>query len=129
MKAKPWEILKKEKLLETRIFDIEKRRCRSRVQEKEADFFVLDSGTWVNIAAVTEDENIILIKQYRAGTDEVAFEIPGGICEPGEDPADAGLRELKEEGLVPCSSLPLRSMVERLASTPSMDGILLNITL
>jgi len=97
MQAKPWEILKKEKLLETRIFDIEKRRCRSRVQEQEADFFVLDSETWVNIAAVTEDENIILIRQYRAGTDDVALEIPGGICEKGEDPADAGLRELKEE--------------------------------
>lgn len=97
MKAKSWTLLKREKQLETRIFNVERHRCRSQTREVQADFVVLDSRDWVNIIAITKGENIVVIKQYRAGTDEITLEIPGGVCEPGEDPSTSGLRELAEE--------------------------------
>jgi 8-oxo-dGTP pyrophosphatase MutT (NUDIX family) len=97
MKVGPWEILKREAMAETRIFSMEKRRCRSRATHVEADFVVLNSRDWVNIVALTKSEHIVLIKQYRAGTDEVTLEIPGGVCDPGENPVQAGQRELREE--------------------------------
>ena len=58
---------------------------------------VLELPSWVNIIGTDEDGNILLIKQYRFGTDTIELEIPGGIIEPKESPKKASIRELKEE--------------------------------
>ncbi|HYO56859.1 NUDIX hydrolase [Archangium sp.] len=63
---------------------------------------VIDSADWVNVIAVTKDDQLVLIRQYRFGIAETTLEIPGGLVEPGEEPAAAAARELEEEtGYVP----------------------------
>ncbi|WNG19559.1 NUDIX hydrolase [Cystobacter fuscus] len=57
----------------------------------------IDCGDWVNVIAVTREEQLVLIRQYRFGISAVTLEVPGGIVEPGEDPALAAARELEEE--------------------------------
>jgi ADP-ribose pyrophosphatase len=77
-------------------------------------FVVLDSHDWVNIVAVTPDQKLVMVEQYRQGTDTVELEIPGGLLNgPDESPLAAGLRELREEtgyegegGRVLCVQLP-----------------------
>jgi ADP-ribose pyrophosphatase len=49
------------------------------------------------VIAVTKDQNIILLKQYRHATGGEIYEIPAGLKEPGEDPVDCAKRELREE--------------------------------
>jgi len=49
------------------------------------------------VVALTPDERIVLIRQYRFGLREVTLEIPGGLISPGESPQAAAIRELKEE--------------------------------
>ena len=61
------------------------------------DFFVLDTNDWVNVLAITPEEQIVLVRQFRYGTQEFSLEPPGGVIEKGEDPIVAGLRELEEE--------------------------------
>ncbi|MGD9678051.1 MAG: NUDIX domain-containing protein [Vulcanibacillus sp.] len=51
----------------------------------------------VGILAVTADERVILIKQFRKAIDKVIIEIPAGKLEPNEDPIVCAFRELKEE--------------------------------
>lgn len=63
----------------------------------EKNFFKLDFPRWVNIVACTHKNEIILIRQYRFGTDRIELEIPGGAVNDGEPPLEAGLRELLEE--------------------------------
>lgn len=57
----------------------------------------IDTPEWCNIIAVTPEDQLVLIEQYRFGTKETTLEIPGGLVERGEEPAVAAARELEEE--------------------------------
>jgi len=61
------------------------------------EFVLIASSDWVNVIALTPEGRIVLVRQFRFGTDDFSLEIPGGIIEAGEDPVAAGLRELEEE--------------------------------
>lgn len=60
-------------------------------------FSLIECVDWVNVIALTTDDQIVVIRQYRPGTDRVCIEIPGGMIDPGEDPQLAAARELVEE--------------------------------
>jgi ADP-ribose pyrophosphatase len=60
-------------------------------------FSLIDCADWVNVLALTDDQRVVLVRQYRPGIDRVCLEIPGGIIDPGEDPCAAATRELAEE--------------------------------
>ena len=49
------------------------------------------------IAAVTDDNKIIMVKQFRKPMESPILEVPAGKLDGDEDPADAALRELSEE--------------------------------
>ncbi len=51
----------------------------------------------VGVAAVFEDNSILLVKQYRPAVKVTTLEIPAGLLEEGECPMEAALRELEEE--------------------------------
>lgn len=58
---------------------------------------VADHPGGVAIVAIDRDGNVLTVKQYRYVFSRVLEEIPAGKLEPGEDPREAALRELKEE--------------------------------
>jgi 8-oxo-dGTP pyrophosphatase MutT (NUDIX family) len=60
-------------------------------------FSLIDCDDWVNVIALTADERVVLLRQFRPGANRVCLEIPGGIIERGEDPCAAAARELAEE--------------------------------
>ena len=97
MTVKPWNVIASEPVLETRIFELRKDRSRSPSSGREADFQVLDAPDWVNVIAITPEQQVLLIRQYRHGTRDVTVEIPGGTVDPGEAPLEAARRELAEE--------------------------------
>lgn len=92
-----WEKLSQTTRLETRILDVLSVRYRHPVREVERDFVVIDAPDWCNVVALTPDGQLVLVRQFRYGTDEFSLEIPGGIIDIGEDPIVAGVRELREE--------------------------------
>ena len=62
-----------------------------------ADYWISEYPPWVNVVAVTADDQVVLIRQYRPGLDDVHYEIPAGVVDPGEDIEAAARRELAEE--------------------------------
>ena len=61
------------------------------------DYYVLEYGTWVNGVAITEDNKVLMVEQYRQAAKIISLEIPGGVVDPGENPQQALRRELLEE--------------------------------
>ena len=60
-------------------------------------FYRLQGPDWVNVVAFDDNDQLILVRQWRFGSGSFSVEIPAGALEPGEDPMVGGLRELVEE--------------------------------
>jgi 8-oxo-dGTP pyrophosphatase MutT (NUDIX family) len=84
-------------LEENWLFRLRRERYRSRASGKAHDFFVIHLADAVNVIALTPERNVVLVRQFRAGSGHDSLETPGGLLEPGEDPLAAGARELLEE--------------------------------
>jgi 8-oxo-dGTP pyrophosphatase MutT (NUDIX family) len=94
----PWPRLGSKQVGDFRVFQVRADLCRSPRTGEEHDFFVLECVDWVNVIAVTPARELIMVEQYRHGSNTVELEIPGGMIDPGESsPLAAGLRELREE--------------------------------
>ncbi|MBI5384401.1 MAG: NUDIX hydrolase [Verrucomicrobia bacterium] len=95
---KPWKKVRSRPLADLRLFTA---RCDEKISPRTGqphEFIVLDSADWVNVVAVTRDEQLVMVEQFRHGSNTVELEIPGGLIEhAGESPVKAGLRELREE--------------------------------
>jgi ADP-ribose pyrophosphatase len=61
------------------------------------DYYVLRRKPFVVIVAVASDDSVLMVREYRAATDQTYLAFPAGYIEPGEDPCDAARRELREE--------------------------------
>lgn len=61
-------------------------------------FYVLECPPWVNVVALTRDDEVVLVRQYRPGSRTVTLELPGGAANPDDPtPLHAIRRELREE--------------------------------
>jgi ADP-ribose pyrophosphatase len=96
--SRPWKKISTKPLGDFRIFKLRSDTYISPRTEKEHDFFVLESVHWVNVIAITPEDQLVMVEQYRFGSGRVELEIPGGMMDPGEtDPVATAVRELREE--------------------------------
>lgn len=79
------------------LFRLRRERFRSRLSGRCHDFYVMRLADAVNVVALTPAREVVLVRQFRAGSGRDSLEPPGGLLEPGEDPCEAGARELVEE--------------------------------
>ena len=92
-----WECQADERLRDCRVWSLCRRRYRHPGDGREGDFFYIDSRDWAMVVARTPGGELVLVRQFRFGSDDFSWEFPGGIVDTGEDPVAAGLRELAEE--------------------------------
>jgi ADP-ribose pyrophosphatase len=91
-----WRTVESSLALDHPVLRVERTRRRDEAGS-EHEFVVLHSPDWVNVVPLTAEGRVILIRQWRQGNQEMTLEIPGGLVDPGETPAQAGARELREE--------------------------------
>lgn len=92
-----WEKQSDQELLDCRVFRVLSRKLYHPVRDTHASFYIIDSPCWVNVLALTEDQQVVLVRQFRFGSEEFSLEPPGGMFDPDESPLEAGVRELLEE--------------------------------
>ena len=92
-----WEKRGERLLATTRVFDVRSVQFHHPVRAVEREFVVIAAPDWCNVIALTPDGRLVLVRQFRYGVNDFSLEIPGGMVDPGEDPVQAGVRELREE--------------------------------
>lgn len=96
-KIKAWKLLDSEYLYRRPWLTARRDRVELPDGRIHPEYYVLEYPSWINIIAITEDGDFVLVEQYRHGLGEVSFELCAGVVEDGEEPLAAAKRELMEE--------------------------------
>jgi 8-oxo-dGTP pyrophosphatase MutT (NUDIX family) len=95
---KPWKVRKREYVSREFWYTVRLDEVELPTGSVIAKYWVSEYRPWVNVVALTKDDEVVLVRQYRHGLGQVHFEIPAGTTDPGETDLEAATRrELLEE--------------------------------
>ena len=96
MKLKKAKFVKTKKSIKANIFEFRKDEVIWVNNKKLVRDYIKHNGV-TSIVPILEKKNIILLRQYRYGSDKIMYEVPAGTIDPREKPLSCAKRELKEE--------------------------------
>jgi ADP-ribose pyrophosphatase len=93
-----WKILSSEYLYKETWFTIRKDVCETPEGKIIDPYYVYEFPTWVSALAITNDNKVVMVKQYRHGIEDTILEVPGGCVDDTDKTLEEAVaRELKEE--------------------------------
>jgi ADP-ribose pyrophosphatase len=93
-----WRVEDSKHVIQDQWISLRADTCRMPNGRLVAPYYVLEYPTWVNVVALTEQHDVVLVKQYRHGLGKTALELPcGGVEKDDISPYQAIKRELLEE--------------------------------
>lgn len=93
-----WKTISSEYLYKESWFTIRKDVCETPQGKIIDPYYVYEFPTWVSALAITEDNKVVMVKQYRHGIEETILEVPGGcVDDTDKNLEEAIARELIEE--------------------------------
>jgi ADP-ribose pyrophosphatase len=63
----------------------------------EAPYYSLKLPDYSAVVALTDEQQVLIVRQYRPAVERYTLELPSGLIDPGETPAETARRELQEE--------------------------------
>jgi len=92
-----WKRKSTRRLADCRVFSVSESVSVCPRTSQEHRFYYLDTADWVNIVPITSQQEVVFVRQFRHGSEDITLEIPGGMVDAGEDPEVAAVRECLEE--------------------------------
>lgn len=112
-----WKLLSSEYVFKDKWATLRADTCQMPDGKIISPYYVLEYPNWVNAVVLTDDQQIVLIKQYRHAAGEVILELPGGCIDANETPEDAVKREVLEETGYSCTRIELLAVLYANPST------------
>src|SRR5215472_13492751 len=109
---KKWSLTRTGDAHEYGVFRVVRHAVRDAAGKARRDVHTFECPDWCNVVALTDADELVLVWQYRFGTDALSLEVPGGVLDPGETPEAGARRELLEETGYAADSLELLVVVE-----------------
>lgn len=94
---KKWQRLDSQTIADLRLFKARIDTLRNPNNGEAVQVSILTGNDSVNVLAITNQGNAVLVDNYRFGTSSYHLELPGGMVDDGEDHQQAAQRELLEE--------------------------------
>lgn len=94
---KEWKVLESEYLVRRPWLTARRDRLELPDGRIIPEYYVLEYPDWVNVIAITKDDQFVMERQYRHAARKISLELPCGVMEEGETPLEAAQRELLEE--------------------------------
>lgn len=127
MKDLSWKVLSSSYLFKDLWFTVRKDKCVTPENTIVDPYYVYEFPTWVTIVALTEDNKVIMVRQYRHALGETLMEIPGG-CVDDTDKSfqEAAERELMEETGYKCDQF---EYLGKISANPSTNNNIMHMYL
>jgi 8-oxo-dGTP pyrophosphatase MutT (NUDIX family) len=93
----PWEVLGSRTILSNPFVTVRQEQLRLPSGSIIDAYNVVDQPSYATVFGVTEDDQVVFVRQYRHGARGIFLELPSGQLHPDEDPSVAAERELVEE--------------------------------
>lgn len=97
MEILKWQKLASRYLVKEKWATLRVDTCKLQNGAIKDDYYVLEYPNWANAIALTKDNKVLMVRQYRFAADIISLELPGGVMDDGEDAETAIRRELLEE--------------------------------
>jgi ADP-ribose pyrophosphatase len=106
---KKWKTLEQKYVSRSPFHNFRVDRCELPNGKVMNDYYIVEFTDWVNVVALTEKGDFVLVQQYRYAADQITWEFPGGVIDKEDFNSaheqrreelaalNAGQRELKEE--------------------------------
>ena len=135
---KEWECLRSEPGPDLKLFKTRFDYMKNPRNDQTDKMIILDSEDSANVIAVSPENQIVFVRQYRFGIGDYTVELPGGLVEPDEEQAVAVQRELQEEtgytapfwhslGKIPSNPVFINSYIHHWVATDAVKTAELNL--
>jgi 8-oxo-dGTP pyrophosphatase MutT (NUDIX family) len=95
--VKNWQIKESKLVVDEKWMRVRKDMCILATGE-EISYYLWLGDDFSMVFALTQEDHVVLVKQYRHGVQDVVLELPAGVVDPTDlDPLTAAARELREE--------------------------------
>lgn len=108
---KIWSVKSEEDVFSCHITTINAKKCILNSKNISHTFYTMKMKDWVNVFAVTPENNVVMVRQHRLGKNLVTLEVPAGMLEDNEDPKEGIIRELAEETGYICDNIILMKSI------------------
>lgn len=94
---RPWRVVDSSIVLDRKWLTVREERIELPHGGEIDEFHVIAAPDWTGMLALTDDDHVVMVEQYRHGAGRVSRELPAGVIDAHESALDAAIRELREE--------------------------------